>query len=219
MARVRGVEGGSPSRLNFFNFLDGTFPRQHDEVAAEFTGEFNAAGAGNGHLRRGVYRKIRREPADEPANAHVLHNHRVHAGGHHRAQIFFRVSQFVFKDQRVQRHVAAHAAPVQKFHQLRQIRLRKIVRPHPGVEFFEAEINRVRAIFDCCAGAVPIAGGRQQFRQKRRAGGFLSVPNGIPCWCHGHLRNSITPKVRRTKPVSPVVRAFAIARFGVNLER
>ena len=188
--------------MDFFNFFDGTFPRQHDEVAAEFTGEFNAAGAGDGHLRRGVNRKIRREPADEPANARVLHNHGVHTGGNHRAQIFFRVSQFIFEHQRVQRHAAAHAAPAQKFHQLRQIGLREIVRPHPGIEFFEAEINRVGAIFNRGAGAVPIAGGRKQFRQTRRAGCVLSAPRGVHCRCHGHLRNSITPKVCRTKPVS-----------------
>ena len=40
--------------------------------------------------------------ADQPADAHVLHDRRVHAGGDHRAQIFFGVGQFVFEDERVE---------------------------------------------------------------------------------------------------------------------
>ena len=66
--------------------------------------------------------------------------------------------------QRVERDVAAHAAPVQELHQRRQIRLGEIVGAHPGVELVEAEINRVRAVFDRGAGAIPIAGGREDLR-------------------------------------------------------
>ncbi len=110
------------------------------------------------------------------ANAHVLHNRRVHAGGDDGAQIIFRVGQFVFKNERVESDVALHAAPVQKFHQLRQIGLGEIVRAHPRVEFFEAEINRVRAVFDGGLGAFPIAGGREQFRQ------FQILNCGLRIW-------------------------------------
>ncbi len=110
-------------------------------------------------------RKIRRQFSDKTANANVLHDRRVHAGGNDRAQIFFSVGQLVFKHERVERDVAFHAAPVQKFHQLRQVGLGEIVRAHPRVEFIQAEINRVRAIFHGGLGAFPIAGGREQFRQ------------------------------------------------------
>ena len=61
-------------------------------------------------------RKIRREPADQPAKARVLHNDRVNARRNHGAQVFFGIREFVLEGQRVERHVAAHAAPVEKFH-------------------------------------------------------------------------------------------------------
>ena len=62
----------------------------------------------------------------------VLHDRGVHAGGDHRAQILLGVGQFVFEDERVERDIALHAAPVQEFHQLRQIRLGEIVAPASG---------------------------------------------------------------------------------------
>ena len=63
------------------DFFDGTFARQHHEVAAEVAGEFDSRRTGNGHLRRGVDWKIRRERADQFTDANILHDGRVHAGG------------------------------------------------------------------------------------------------------------------------------------------
>jgi len=65
--------------LDFFDFLDGAFAGEHDEATAEFAGEFHAGGAGDGHLGRGMNRKIGREPADQPVKPRVLYNHRVNA--------------------------------------------------------------------------------------------------------------------------------------------
>ena len=115
-------------------------------------------------------RKIGREPPDEPANPHVLHDGGVHAGGDDRAQIIFRINQFVLKNQRVERDVTLDSATVQKLHELRQIGRGEIVRPHPRVKFFEAEVNRIRAVFDGGPGALPVAGRRKQFGQTRRFG-------------------------------------------------
>ena len=113
-------------------------------------------------------RKIGREPSDQPANPHVLHDGGVHAGGNDRAQIIFRINQFILKNQRVERDVTFDPAPVQKFHELRQVGRGEIVRAHPRVEFFEAEINRVRAVFDGGSDALPVARRRKQFGQTRR---------------------------------------------------
>ena len=155
-------------RVNFLDLFNRTFSREHDEIAAEFAGKFHADRARDGHLGRGVDRKIRRKFSDEPANTHILHNRRVHAGGDDGAQIVFRIGQFILKNENVEGDVAFHTAPVKKFHQLRQISLGEIIRTHPGVEFFEAEINRVRAVFDGGLGAFPIAGGREQFGRAPR---------------------------------------------------
>ena len=63
----------------------------------------------------------------------------------------------------LKRDVTFHAAPMQKLHQLRQIRFGEIVRAHPRIEFFQAKINRVRAVLDRGFGAFPIARGREEF--------------------------------------------------------
>ena len=110
----------------------------------------------------GVNRKIGRELADQPANARVLHNDRINTRRNHRSQIFFGVREFVLEDERVEGDITAHAAPVEEGHQLRQIGPGKIVRPHSRIEFFKAEINRVRAVFDSGTGAIPIASWRDQ---------------------------------------------------------
>ncbi len=163
-----GLGGVSPHRIYFFNFCNRAFPREHSEIATEFAGEFHTRRAGDGHLRGGMNRKIRREMADQPADADVLHDGRVHAGGDDGTQIIFCIGQFILKHQRVERDIAFHAAPVQKFHQLWQIAFGKIMRPHPRVEFVQAEVNGIRAIFHSGFGTFPVTGGREQFRQARR---------------------------------------------------
>ena len=60
------------TRQDFLNFFERTFAREHDEVAAEFAGEVDAGRAGDRHLRRRMNRKIRRQPADQAADADVL---------------------------------------------------------------------------------------------------------------------------------------------------
>jgi len=54
---------------------------------------------------------------------------------------------------------------VEKFHQFRQIGGGEIVGAHPRIELFEAEINRIGAVLNGGAGAIPIAGGGEQLRQ------------------------------------------------------
>ncbi len=60
---------------------------------------------------------------------------------------------------------AANPAPVQEGHQAGQIGLGEIVGAHPGVEPVEAEVDGIGPILHCGAGAFPVAGGGEQFRQ------------------------------------------------------
>src|SRR5205814_2230771 len=50
------------------------------------------------------------------------------------------------------------------FHQLRQIGLSEVMRPHPRVKFLQAEINRVRTVLDGSLRALPISRRREQLR-------------------------------------------------------
>ena len=110
-------------------------------------------------------REIRRELANPAAYSHVLHDGGVHSGRNDGAQVLVSLSHFVGEHERVEGDVAFHAATVQEFHQLRQVRLGEIMRPHSRVEFFESEINRVRAVLDRGSGALPVAGGSKEFGQ------------------------------------------------------
>ena len=114
-------------------------------------------------------REVRRQAADEAADAHVLHDGGIHAGGDDGAQMLLGGGQLVLEDQCVEGDVTLHPAPMQEFHQPGQIGDGEIVRPHPGVEFFQAEINCIRTVLDGGLGAIPIAGGREQLGQRRRA--------------------------------------------------
>ena len=195
-----GQRTARPTRwrgLNLPNLRHGTFTGEHDEVAAQFTGKIHAGGAGDGHLRRGMNGEIRGELPDEPADADILHNHRVHAGGNHRAQIFFGVGEFVFEDERVERYITAHPAVVQKFHQFRQISLSEIVCPHPGIELFQPEIDRIGAVLDRGADAIPITGRREQFGQM--GGCRLPGAGWFACDCAGHDNFNLAAKGDETK--------------------
>ena len=79
------------------------------------------------------------QPADQAAHPHVLHDGGVDTGGDDGLQVVFGGGKFVGEDQRVERDVAAHAAPVQELHQGGQVRFGKVVRAHPGVETAQAE--------------------------------------------------------------------------------
>src|SRR5207249_5089497 len=73
--------------LNLLDLFQRTFAGEHDEIATEFAGEFDAASAGYGHLRRGMNREIRRELANPAAYSHVLHDGGVHSGRNDGAQV------------------------------------------------------------------------------------------------------------------------------------
>ena len=145
------------------------------------------AGARDRHLGRTMDGKVGRKRADQAANAHVLHDRRVGTRGDDPAQIVLGLRQLIGEDQRVEGHVAADAAAVQVGHQGRQVRLGEVPGPHPGVEAFQAEIDRVRPVLHRRARALPVAGRSQQLgpphgRRRGRGGGGQGVKFG------GHAR-------------------------------
>ena len=123
-------------------------------------------GAGDGHLRRDVDRESRarccRISRQMPTSCTTAAST---PGGDHRAHVLLGLGHLVLEDQDVEGDVALHAAPVQELHQLRQIGLGEVVRPHPGVELLQAEVDRVRAVLDRGPRALPIARRRQQLGQ------------------------------------------------------
>jgi hypothetical protein len=172
------------------DFLERTFARQHHQVAAQFPGKFHPGRARDGHLRRSMDGKIRRQPPDQTANANVLDDGGIDARRNQRSQITLRIGHLIGEDQRVERHITLDAAPVQKLHQLRQFSLAEIIGPHPRIEPFQAEVNGVRAVFDRGFGALPIARRGEQFRAGRRR---TKVVRGFRSWLGygvaGHLRS------------------------------
>ena len=128
-------------------------------------------------LRRNMNREIRRNLPNQPANPHILNHRRIHTRRNHRPRVVLRLGHLVLEDQYVERHITLHPAPVQELHQLRQIGLREVVRPHPRVESFQAEVDRVRPVLDRRPCALPIPRRRNQLRQaNRRAQGTPRFP-------------------------------------------
>ena len=181
-----------------FDLLDRTFAREDGEIAPKLAGELHAGRAGDGHLRRRMDREIGRETPDEPADADVLDDGGIDSGRDDRAEIFFGVGQFVGEDEGVEGDIAADAAPMEERHQLRQIGFGEVLRPHPGVEPVEAEVDRVGPVLDGRADAFPIAGGREQLRQ-RECGS-----DGLGNWKNGGVGHNVATsyQVPPTAPAS-----------------
>jgi len=108
-----------------------------------------------------VYRKIGRDPADQPADPRVLDDGGIDPGRDDRAQRAGRLGQLLREDQRVERDVALDAAAVKVGHQLREIGLLEILGTDPGVEAPHPEEDRVGAVLDGGLHAIPLPGGRQ----------------------------------------------------------
>ena len=160
------VEGGALGglfRLHLLHLRDRDLATEHGERSAQTAGVIDARRARHRHLRRGMDREVRRDAADEAADAGVLDDGGVDAGRDDRAERARGLGEFVGKDQRIERHVALHAAAVQVGHELRQVRLFEVLGPDAGVEAADAEEHRVGAVLDRRADAVPFAGRGEDF--------------------------------------------------------
>ena len=149
--------------LEFFEFTQRQFARQHHALDSEFACKLCAFRRSNRHLRARVNRQLRRDFPCEPHEAHVLHDQRIHARAAAIAQHLFRRVEFAGEDERVERHVCLHAVAVAELHDLHQLVVAEIVRAQPRIETRQAEVNGIRAIRDGGTQTVPATGGREEF--------------------------------------------------------
>ena len=78
--------------------------------------------------------------------------------GHNAFEFLLDFGQLAREDERVERDISPQAAAVELAHQLRQFARNEIFGPRAGVEAAgQAEIDRVRAVFDCRANALAVA--------------------------------------------------------------
>ena len=154
---------GGLFRLHLLHLRNRDLTAQDGQRGAEAAGVIDARRARHRHLGRGVDREVGGDPADESADARVLDDGGVDAGRDDRAERARGFGQFVGEDQRIEGHVALHAAAVQVGHELRQVGLFEVLGPDAGVEAADAEEHRIGAVLDRRADAVPFAGRGEDF--------------------------------------------------------
>jgi hypothetical protein len=79
----------------------------------------NACGAGDRHLSGSVHSQFGRQPASQPGQANVLNNQGI--------------DQLITEYEYIYGEKSLHPPPMQPVHQLRQLLLLKISRPHTSV--------------------------------------------------------------------------------------
>ena len=171
--------------LEFADLGEGVLAGEDDEAGAEIAGEADAGGAGDRHLRRDVDRQVRREGANQSAEADILHDHGVDPGGDEGADVVGGFGDLVGEDEDVEGDVAAHAAPVEEAHELRKVGGGEVVRAHPGVEALKAEVDGVGAVLDGGAHAVPVARGGEDLGPAQHGGRAGGRGGGLVNGC-GH---------------------------------
>ncbi len=123
---------------------DRKFPRQHHPAHAQRRGFIDTLGAAEGHLGRGVQRQLGAQPADQPQQPEVLHQHGVHAGRHGQPHHALGLLQFVAEDQRIERQVALHPADVEERHEFGHFGGCEIDRSRTGVQpALQSEVHRI----------------------------------------------------------------------------
>ena len=108
-------------------------------------------------------REVGRDTTDQAADAGILDDGGVDAGRDDRAERARGLGELVREDQRIERHVALHAAAVQIGHELGQVGFFEVLGPDAGVEATDSEEHRVGAVLDRRADAVPFAGRGEDF--------------------------------------------------------
>ena len=101
-------------------------------------------------------REVRRELANQLADADVLHDGGIDSCADDRTQEVLGVFELVGKDQCVECYVAPHATLMQVSHEIGQVGLGEVLATHAGIEAIQAKENGIRAIFDGSARALPI---------------------------------------------------------------
>ena len=93
----------------------------------------------------------------------ILNDESVHTGLGNGTQLRFGGLQLAGEDERVHGHESLHSVEVEKLHELGQVLVGEIVGTQPRIELRQPEVNRIRTRHHCRAGAIPIAGGGEEF--------------------------------------------------------
>jgi len=135
-------------------------------------GKGERLGRGDRHLRRGVEMEIGHHRPRHRRESEVLHDDRIDSARTEVSQLLRRVFEFGREDERVKGNKSPHPVAMEESHQLGQILVREVVRPNPRVEAGHAEVNRIGPVRHGGAGALPVAGGCEEFgggfRHRRR---------------------------------------------------
>ena len=151
------------------NFVERTFAGEHDALNAQLLGSGNRLAARHRHLRAGMNGQIGANGANQPHQTQVLDKHRIDASSRDLPHECFDLDQLAGEDQRVERDVALEAASMQFAHELWQIGDIKILGPRAGIKTgIESEIDRIRAVLDCRANTIAVAGRGEQLGANRR---------------------------------------------------
>ena len=158
--------------------------------------------------------EVRADRAQQPHEAEVLHQHGIDAGFGEPHDMLLDRFELGGEDERVERDVAADAALVEKRHDLGQCVEMQIRGPGAGVESaFEAEVDRVGAVFDGGRDTQPVAGRGKQLQGAALAGrSFLRTfaaafgRRRIDRSCHGMVDGRVAggaKKARRQSILMP----------------
>src|SRR5579863_3886373 len=148
------------------DLLDREFARQRYPLKSEALRQLYARDVGDAHLGTGVKFEIGRDPAGEADDSVVLHDQSVDANSGEIRNSGCRRVQFVFEDQRIERHIAAHAALVKRPHHFRKLFQ---IEAHlgPRGKVLQAEVHGIRSGLDGSAKLRPITGRTHDFRFTR----------------------------------------------------
>ena len=115
-----------------------------------------------------MQRQFRTNRSDQPQQSDVLYEQRIDAGGGNDSDKGFDFCQFIGESECVECDIAFHTAMMQEAHRFGQFVGGNVGGPSPGVETaIQAEINRIRTIFDGGSHTVAISGRSQQLGSKR----------------------------------------------------
>src|SRR4051812_32963676 len=107
--------------------------------------------------------EARRERLDHAGETDVLHDDGVDACGIEFPKLLLGIGQLTGEDEGVEGAVAADVVLVKELHEFGKVLLGEVVRAQASVEARHAEVDRVGAIGDGGAGAVPVASGGEEF--------------------------------------------------------
>ena len=143
-------------------------PGKHDPFTTKLRSHGNPCGAGDRHLSGSVHSQFGRQLASQPGQANVLNNQGIDMGRSGSPDQPCRLNQLITEYEHIYGEKSLHPPPMQPVHQLRQLLLLKISRPHTGVKYLHTEINGIGAICYRGAQGLPITRRGQQFRNSHQ---------------------------------------------------